>query len=80
MESQMNDFDADKPLASIFAIKSEENLLYRIGLSLHSSGPQNRKRFHNPFFMSFIIFLSILKSLSAILMKEHLLNINLFSL
>jgi hypothetical protein len=66
----MNDFDVDKPLPSVIAIKSEENLLYRIGLSLHSSGTQTRIRFHNPFFMSFIISVSILKSITVILMKE----------
>jgi hypothetical protein len=71
MESQMNDSDAGIHLASVIAIISEGNLLYRIRLSLHSSGHQNRKRFHNPLLMSFIIFVSILKSLTAILMKEH---------
>ncbi len=44
MESQMNDFDTDQHLSSVIAIKSEENLLYSIGLSLHSFGPQNRKK------------------------------------
>ncbi len=70
MESIMNGFDVDKPLPSVIAIKSGENLLYRIGLSLHSSGTQTRIRFHNPFFMSFIISVSILKFITAILMKE----------
>jgi hypothetical protein len=66
----MNDFDVDKPLPSVIAIKSEENPFYIIGLSLHSSEIQTRIRFHNPFFMSFIISISILKFITAILMKE----------
>jgi hypothetical protein len=48
----MNDFDVDKPLPSVIAIKSVENYLYRIGLSLFASGSQTRIRFHNPFFVS----------------------------
>jgi len=66
----MNDFDLDKPLPSLIAIKSAENHLYRIGLSLFSFGSQTRNRFHNPFFISFIICVQILKSITAILMKE----------
>ena len=63
----MNNFDVDKPLPSVIAIKCAENHLYRIGLSLFSSGSQLRIRFHNPFFVSFIILVSILKSLTSIL-------------
>jgi hypothetical protein len=66
----MNDFDADKPLPSVIAIKSAENHLHSIGLSLFSFGFQTRNRFHNPFFISFIICVQILKSITAILMKE----------
>jgi hypothetical protein len=66
----MNDLDVDKPLPSVIAIKSAENHLYRIGLSLFSFGSQKRNRFHNPFFISFIICVQILKSITAILMKE----------
>jgi hypothetical protein len=66
----MNDFDVEKPLPSVIAIKSVENHLYRIGLSLFSFGSQTRNRFHNPFFISFIISITILKSITAILMKE----------
>ncbi len=62
MESIMNDLDVDKPLPSVIAIKCAQNHLYSIGLSLFSFGSQERKRFHNPFFISFIIFLSIVKS------------------
>jgi hypothetical protein len=51
MESIMNDLDLDKPLPSVIAIKGAENHLYRIGLSLFSSGSQKRNRFHNPFFI-----------------------------
>ncbi len=32
MESIMNEFDVDKPLPSVIAIKWAENHLYRIGL------------------------------------------------
>jgi hypothetical protein len=70
MESIMNDLDLDKPLPSVIAIKGAENHLYRIGLSLFSSGSQKRNRFHNPFFISFIISVQMLKSITAILMKE----------
>jgi hypothetical protein len=70
MEPIMNDLDLDKPLPSIIAIKGVENYLYRIGLSLFSFGSQKRDRFHNPFFISFIISVQILKSITAILMKE----------
>ncbi len=70
MDSIMNDFDVEKPLPSVIAIKSVENHLYRIGLSLFSFGSQKRNRFHNPFFISFIICIQILKSITAILMKE----------
>jgi hypothetical protein len=66
----MNDFDVEKPLPSVIAIKSAENYLYRIGLSLFSFGSKTRNRFHNPFFISFIICVQILKSMTAILMKE----------
>ncbi len=56
----MNDFDVDKPLPSVIAIKCAENHLYRIGLSLFSFGYQIRKGFHNPLFTSFIICVQIL--------------------
>src|SRR5208282_3143183 len=70
MDSIMNDFDVEKPLPSVIAIKSVENHLYRIGLSLFSFGSQKRNRFHNPFFISFIICVQMLKSITALLMKE----------
>ncbi len=70
MKSLMNDFDVDKPLPSVIAIKCAEDYLYSIGLSLFSFGSKKRKRFHNPFLISFIICVSIVKSLTAILMKE----------
>jgi hypothetical protein len=70
MELIMNDFDVDKPLPSVIAIKIAKSYLYSIGLSLFSFGPQKRNRFHNPFFISFIICVQILKSITAILMKE----------
>jgi hypothetical protein len=70
MELIMNDLDLDKPLPSVIAIKCAESYLYRIGLSLFSFGSQTRNRFHNPFFISFIICVQILKSITAILMKE----------
>ena len=66
----MNDFDVEKPLPSVIAIKCAENHLYSIGLSLFSFCFQTRYRFHNPFFISFIICVQILKSITAILMKE----------
>jgi hypothetical protein len=66
----MNDIDVDKPLPSVIVIKYAENHLYRIGLSLFSFGSQTRNRFHNPFFISIIICVQILKSITAILMKE----------
>jgi hypothetical protein len=67
---KMNDLDLDKPLPSVIVIKSAENHFYRIGLSLFSFGSQTRNRFHNPFFISFIICVQILKPITAILMKE----------
>jgi hypothetical protein len=70
MESEKDVFDADKPLPSVIVIESDENLLYRIGLSLFSSGTQTRNRFHNPFFISIIISVPILKCLTAILMNR----------
>jgi hypothetical protein len=70
MGSIINSFDVTKPLPSIITIKSAENLLYTIGLSLYSSGSQTRNKFHNPFFISFIIYVSILKSIIAVFMKE----------
>jgi hypothetical protein len=70
MESIIDDIDIDKPLPSIIAIKCAENHLYRIGLSLFSFGSQTRNGFHNPFFISFIICVQMLKSITAILMKE----------
>ncbi len=63
MKSILNDFDVNKPLLSVIAIKCAENHLYRIGLSLFSFGSQTRKRFHNLFFISFIICLQMLKDL-----------------
>ncbi len=66
----MNNLDVDKSLPSIIAIKCAENHLYSIGLSLFSFGSQTRNRFHNPFFISLIICVSIFKSLITILMKE----------
>jgi hypothetical protein len=66
----MNNFDVDKPLPSIIAIKCAKNHLYSIGLSLFSFGSQTRNRFHNPFFISFIICVQILKSITAIIMKD----------
>jgi hypothetical protein len=70
MDLIMNDFDVDKPLPPIIAIKYAENHLYNIGFSLFSFGSQTRNRFHNPFFISFIICVQILKSITAIFMKE----------
>jgi hypothetical protein len=64
------EFDTEKALPSFLSIKFAENYLYRIGLSLFSTGSQIRNRFHNPFFISFIICVSILKSITAVLMKE----------
>ncbi len=66
----MNEFDVDKPLPSVITIKCAENHLYNIGLSLFSFGSQTRNRFHNPFFISFIISVQIFKSLITILMKK----------
>ncbi len=66
----MNDLDFDKPLPSVFAIKSSENHLCSISLSLFSFETQKRNRFSNPFFISFIISAQMLKSITAILMKE----------
>jgi hypothetical protein len=66
----MNDFDVEKPLPSVIVVKSAENHLYKNGLSLFSFGSGKRKRFHNPFFISFIISIQILKSITAILMKK----------
>ena len=66
----MNDFDLDQPLPLVIAIKCVKNHLYRIGLSLFSFESQTRNRFHNPFFISFIICVQILKSITAILIKE----------
>ncbi len=66
----INDFDVNKPLASVIAIKCAENHLYRIGLSLFSFGSKTRNRFHNPFFISLIICVQIFKSITALLMKE----------
>jgi hypothetical protein len=71
MESIINDFDVNKPLPSVIAIKCAENHLYRIGLSLFSFGSQKRNRFHNPFLISFIISAKILKSITALLIKEE---------
>ncbi len=70
MHSIINDLDVDKPLPSVIAIKSAENHLYSIELSLFSFWSRKRKRFHNPFFISLIICVQILKSITAILMKE----------
>jgi hypothetical protein len=70
MESKKKIFDIDKPLPSVIAIKCAENHLYRIGLSLFASGSQARDRFHNPFLISFIICVQILKSITAIIIKE----------
>jgi hypothetical protein len=70
MDSMMNDLDVDKPLPSVIAVKRAENHLYRDGLSLFSFGSQTRNRFHNPFFISFIISVQMLKSIVAILIKE----------
>src|SRR5579871_3119390 len=70
MESIMNDLDVNKPLPSVIAIKCAENHFYRIGLSLFSFGSQTRNGFHNPFFISFITCVQILKSIIAMLMKD----------
>jgi hypothetical protein len=70
MELIINDLDLDKPLPSVIAIKCAENHLYRIGLSLFSFGSQTRNRFHNPFLISLIFLVTILKSITALLMKE----------
>jgi hypothetical protein len=43
----MNDLDLYKPLPSVIFIKSAENLLYSIGLSLHSFRSQTRNRFQS---------------------------------
>ena len=59
MDSIMNDFDVNKPLPEVIAIKSAENHLYRIGLSLFSFGSQKKNRFHNPFFVSSILLVAI---------------------
>ncbi len=70
MELIINYLDLDKPLPSVIAIKCAENHLYRIGLSLFTFGSQTKNRFHNPFLISFIFCVQILKSITAILMKE----------
>ncbi len=70
MDLIMNGLDLDKPLPSVIAIKCAENHLYSIGLSLFSFGSQKRNRFRNPFFISLIFLVTILKSITAILMEE----------
>jgi hypothetical protein len=72
MGSILKDFEVEKPLPSVITINSAENYLYSIGLSLFSSKPQTRNRFHNPFFISLIICVSILKSITVILIKEDI--------
>jgi hypothetical protein len=67
---KMNDLDLGKLLPSVIAVKCAENHLYKIGLSLFSFGPQKRNRFHNPFFISFIICVQMLKCITAILMNR----------
>jgi hypothetical protein len=69
MESIIDDIDVAKPLPTVIAINSAQNHLYSIGLSLFSFGSRTRNRFHNPFFISFIISVQILRSLIALLMK-----------
>jgi hypothetical protein len=71
MDSIKDDFDVYKPLPSVIVIKCAVNHLYSIGLSLFSFGSQTRNRFHNPFFISFIICVQILRSLIALLMKRE---------
>jgi hypothetical protein len=66
----MNDIDVDKPLPSIIALKSAENHLYRIGLSLFSFGSAMRNRFHNPFFILFVDCVEVIRSITAIHLKE----------
>ncbi len=70
MDSIIIDFDVDKPLPLVIVIKCAQNHLYSIGLSLFSFGSQTRNRFHNLFFISLIICVQILKSITAIFMKE----------
>ncbi len=72
MDLIMIDFDVDKPLPSVIVIKCAQNNLYSIGLSLFSFESQTRNRFYNPFFISLIICVQILESITAILMKEDL--------
>jgi hypothetical protein len=71
MESTIDYYDIEKPLSSVLAMKSAENHLYKIGLSLFSFGSQTRNRFHNPFFISSILFVGMLKSTFAILIKKE---------
>jgi hypothetical protein len=66
----MIDFDEDKPLLSLIVIKYAENHLFRFRFSVFSFGSQIRKRFNNPLFILFIICVQILKSITAIIIKE----------
>jgi hypothetical protein len=70
MESTMNNFDIDQPLPPVIAIKSAKNRLYSIGLSLFSFGSQTRNKLQNPFFISIIFSVTILKTIIAILIDE----------
>jgi hypothetical protein len=78
MDLIMINLDLDRPLPAVIAIKYAENHLYRIGLSLFSFGFQKSNRFHNLFFISLIICVQILESITAILMKEDLPSVRFF--
>jgi hypothetical protein len=66
----MNDFDLNKPLPTVITIKCAQNHLYSIGLAFETFQTQTRNRFHNSFFIWFIICVSMHRSIIAILMKE----------
>ncbi len=63
-------FGAEHILPPNMILRSAGSHFYRIGLSLFPFGSERRKKLFNPYFITFIISFSILKSMLSLLIPE----------
>jgi len=70
MKNSESDFDISKPLPPNLVLTSAGNHLYKIGLSLFPFGSETRRPFYNPYFISLIISIYFIRSLTALLLNE----------
>jgi len=67
----MESFDVNKPLPQSIALKSIDNHLYRIGLSLISKNDEKRSRFYNPLLILIVNIICLIKCIVSLILSEE---------